>query len=410
MRLSPVSTGTGRAVGGFASVAALTALVLGSAGCNQPIDYPPLALDQLGLHQAPQYLARDLLPARGVTELLLHPRMGQAAIRRGGEPFDVSYIGGLGVQVLLDGDGPSPAPLPVNNLTCDVDGICAGTAQAPFALGLHTVCTQRGGAAPVCSPAALDIVAAYHDPALVADISDMHVGDGDSLAGWGHVVDALNALDPPPDLVIFSGDGADTGEETQRQGFLSQLVRLQLPSFVVTGNHDMDNGGLDGFLLEVEGELDYQAHYGNLRLVGLSTGQDLDDGHHLGRLSDSGGPDASQLAWLATALDGDDPTIVFFHHPLYNGLFGTVGPARDALLNLVTRDAVRAVLVGHVHITEVYDRDGENRGLSTASDTVAPERWPLHYTCSRSTNYGDGYALLHIGQERVDYRWVGLGD
>ena len=61
------------------------------SGCNQPIDYPPLALDQLGLHQAPQYLARDLMPARGLTELLLHPRMGQAAIRRSGEPFDVAF-------------------------------------------------------------------------------------------------------------------------------------------------------------------------------------------------------------------------------------------------------------------------------------------------------------------------------
>jgi hypothetical protein len=181
--------------------------------------------------------------------------------------------------------------------------------------------------------------------------------------------------------------------------------------FVVTGNHDMDNGGLDDHLLDVGPELDYVAHYGGLKLVGFSSGQDLDDGHHLGRLSESSGPDDSELSWMGGALAGPDPdapTVVFFHHPLYNGLFGTVGGARDDLLRLVTRDSVRAVLVGHVHITEVYDRDGESRGLSTDGQVVDSWRWPLHYTCSRSTNYGDGFAVHQIGAEHVEYHWVAL--
>jgi 3',5'-cyclic AMP phosphodiesterase CpdA len=252
------------------------------------------------------------------------------------------------------------------------------------------------------------VVTRYADPARIVQLADAHVGDGAAADEWRHVVDAVNALQPPADLVLFTGDGADEGYAWQRTGFLAELARIEAPVYAVTGNHDLDHGGTDGWLLEVGPELDYVARYGSLRLVGFSSGQDLDDGNHLGRLSEAGGPDASQLAWLAQALDGDAPTVVFFHHPLYNGLFGTVGPARETLLRLVTRDSVRAVMVAHVHHSEVYDRDGESRGLSTGSQVVSSWRWPLHYTCSRVTINGDGFALHQIGAEHVEYRWVGL--
>lgn len=382
---------------------ALIAATLFVTACNQPIDYPPAALAALGLHNAPTYAARDLMLPAGMTLLALHPRLGQPAIRRPGDAFDVAWIARDGhVPALTLDDGEA---LPLDGTVCDSDGICHATAYAPDALGLHAACFDSA-----CTPGALDVVAEFADPATFVQVSDVHVGDGDSLDGWQHVVDAINTLAPPPAFVVFTGDGADLGLADQRHDFIAQLQRLAVPVFVVTGNHDMDNGGLVGHLLEVGAELDFSAKYGALKLLGLSSGQDLDDGDHLGRLSESSGPDDSQLAWLGGALVGDDPTIVFFHHPLFNGLFGTVGPARDQLLALVTRDSVRAVLVGHVHITEVYDRDGESRDLSTGSQVVPSWRWPLHYTCSRSTNYGDGFAVHTIGSEHVEYRWVALHD
>src|SRR5207247_8070146 len=123
----------------------------------------------------------------------------------------------------------------------------------------------------------------------------------------------------------------------QLEDFWREFQRLSLPAFMVTGNHDMDDGGLDRYLLTVGPELDFSARYGSLKLIGLSSGQDLDDGDHPGTLSESGGPDQSQAGWLAAALGGSDPTLVAFHHPLYNALFATVGPERDELLRLVTR-------------------------------------------------------------------------
>jgi hypothetical protein len=382
------------------------AVLLALVGCNQAIDYPSPALIGFGLHNAPKYVAEDLMPARGLRMLIAHPRLGQPAIRRAGEPFDVEWIApglaAVAAEALLD-----EAPLALTDRSCDEDGICHATAVAPSAPGLHSLCIVNGDDKD-CSVSALAVVASYAAPALIADVSDAHVGDGNSLGEWGPVIDAINAQSP--DVVLFTGDGADTGLPDQLDDFYRELERLHAPTFVVTGNHDMDNGGLDHFLLVIGPELDYTAHYGALKLVGLSDGQDLDDGHHVGTLSEGGGPDATQLAWLGGALDGDDPTVIFFHHPLYNGLFGTAGPdTRGKLLDLVTRDSMRVVMVGHVHLTQVYDRDGESRGLSTSSDDVPFERWPLHYTCSRATIHGDGFALHTVGADQVSYRWISLG-
>jgi hypothetical protein len=135
----------------------------------------------------------------------------------------------------------------------------------------------------------------------------------------------------------------------------------------------------------------------------------MDDGSHDTTISESNGPDHSQLAWFGATLDKVSPTVAFFHHPIYNGLFATIGPdARDTMKDLVTRPNMLAVLTGHTHATAVFDADGNSRGLSLDADVVPPERWPLHYIASRATNGSGGFAVLHLGSGRVDYRWVAL--
>lgn len=389
-----------------------TAFLVLALGCgNQPIDYPPAPLAELGLHHAPTYVAQKLGDL--FTVLITHPRLGQPAIRRAGEPFDVSWIapGRTGLVATAALEEPlGTVPLVLRAAECDAGGLChAATVAPPLGRGLKTLCVTVGDAAD-CSPAALALVDAYVDPARVAQVSDVHAGAdaGGAVERWRKVVDALNRLSPPADFVVFTGDAADGGRARERAGFLAELARLRLPAFVVTGNHDFDNRGIDGHLLDIGPELDFSASYGGLRLIGLSTGQDLDDGHHFGTISQSGGPDRSQLEWLDQALAGSAPTIAFFHHPLYFGLFATVGPPRDQLLRLVSRDSVRAVLTGHIHHTAVFDRDGQSRGLDTGSDLVPSWRWPLHYVCSRSTDGAGGFALLRIGSTRVEYRWINL--
>jgi predicted phosphodiesterase len=370
------------------------ALVFLLVGCNAPIDYPSPRLAGFGLHRAPLYVVSDLMPAHDQPILIAHPRLGQPAIRKPGEPFDVGWLGAdLLPQATLDGD-----ELALRDIACK-EMICHATAIAPSTLGLHRLCVGAD-----CSDSAVAVVSEYHDPARILQLSDAHLGDS-SAGEWAAVIDAVNR--ESADVVVFTGDAADTGLDWQLEQFWSEFSRLNKPAFMVTGNHDMDNGGLDRYLLQIGPELDWSARYGALKFIGFSDGQDLDDGDHVGTLSESSGPDETQTAWLITQLD-DTPAVVLFHHPIYNALFATVGPDRDELLRMVTRDSVREVLVGHVHITQVYDRDGESRGLSTDAEVVDWSRWPLHYTCARSTINGDGYALHTVGSDHVEYRWVSL--
>jgi len=254
------------------------------------------------------------------------------------------------------------------------------------------------------------VVASYHDPATVVQLSDTHIGDDENAAVFAKVIEAVNAMVPPPDFVVFTGDLTDTGQPDQRATFLAEAAQLRAPMFSVTGNHDYDAVGIDGHLLDIGPELDYSAMYGGLQLVGVSSGQDLDDGSHNSTLSESSAPDHSQLAWLASVLvAGAPPTIAFFHHPVYNALFATLGPrSRDEVKALVTQPFVRAVLAGHTHVSAVFDADGNSRGLSLDSDSVPASRWPLHYVAARTTRGSGGYAVLHLGTSRVDYQWVDL--
>ena len=383
---------------------AVVALALSACGFgNDPPDYPPPPLKDLGIHQAPTYVARNLMATGSV--LLAHPRIGQPAIAIAGEPLDIGWIApgsGPAADLVLDGTV-------IDHLTgdCDADGICHASTTVTGALGLHELCVDVGGTRD-CSPHALAIVDHRNDPATVVHVSDAHLGDGDSDVTFLHVLQAIAAA--PPDFVVFTGDGANDGLVIQREEFLTDLEELPVPVYVVTGNHDYDNGGIDGHLTQVGPELDMTWSYGALRFIGLSSGQDLDDGGHLGTISESSGPDDSQLAWLQQTLAApSQPTVFFLHHPIYNALFATVGPdSRDRLKALVTRDDALAVLAGHTHITSVYDADGNSRDLSLDAQDVDPQRLPLHYTAARSTNGNGGYAVFHFSAHHVDYRWISL--
>lgn len=383
---------------------AVLALAVSACGFgNDPPDYPPPPLKDLGIHQAPTYVARDLMTTGSV--LLAHPRIGQPAIAIAGESLDIGWIApgaGPAADLLVDGTV-------VDHLIgdCDADGICHAATTVTGALGLHEVCIDVG-AARDCSLHALAIVDHRNDPATVIHLSDAHLGDGNSDVTFLHVMHAIAAA--PPDFVVFTGDGANDGLLVQREEFVTDLEELPVPVYVVTGNHDYDNGGIDGHLMMVGPELDMTWSYGALRFIGLSSGQDLDDGGHTGTLSESSGPDDSQFTWLAQTLAAPSaPTVFFLHHPIYNALFATVGPdSRDRLKALVTRDDALAVLAGHTHITSVYDADGNSRDLSLDAQDVDPYRLPLHYTAARSTNGNGGYALFHFSAHHVDYRWIGL--
>src|SRR5690242_9523809 len=62
--------------------------------------------------------------------------------------------------------------------------------------------------------------------------------DIDTGACLARVVAALNALDPPPDLVVVTGDLCDHGTPEEYAHLRRLLAPLAMPFFLIPGNHD----------------------------------------------------------------------------------------------------------------------------------------------------------------------------
>ena len=194
---------------------------------------------------------------------------------------------------------------------------------------------------------------------LIAQITDPHVQTpGGSLDvnydTAGHLERAvrhLNGMARRPDVVLLTGDTVEGGSPAEYERLRGILAALELPLYVVPGNHD-DREAMraafagDGYL-PAEGFLQYAVEDLPVRLVGLDT---LVPGEPRGWICQA------RLAWLDSCLaaDAERPTVLFMHHPPF-----TVGmPAMDRmglegagdLEKLVARHRqVRHVLCGHIH-------------------------------------------------------------
>lgn len=192
---------------------------------------------------------------------------------------------------------------------------------------------------------------------LIAQITDLHVtprgtrafGRVDTNAHLAAAVAHLNALDPRPDLVLVTGDLANTPKPDEYVMLAELLAPLALPVRVLPGNHD-DRDALRRLFpdLPAEGEfLHHAVEAGPLRVLMLDTQK---PGRPEGELCER------RLAWIAERLaeQPDRPTLIAMHHPpILTGLgmdvmrcFGAEG-----LAGLVRRHpgTVAGIVCGHVH-------------------------------------------------------------
>jgi Icc protein len=194
---------------------------------------------------------------------------------------------------------------------------------------------------------------------LIAQISDTHVcaegtrlyGRIDTNAGLARAIDAVNRLRPRPDLVLMTGDLAESGQPAQYAMLRKLLARLEIPLRVLPGNHDSrenlraafaDHGYLG------QGEfLHHAAELGPLTLIALDTQVPGEDG---GTLC------AERLAWLERELERSRgrPTLVAMHHPPVpigvDWLDRSNCANAEGLAGVVSRHPqVERILSGHVH-------------------------------------------------------------
>ncbi len=194
---------------------------------------------------------------------------------------------------------------------------------------------------------------------LIAQITDSHLrvegtrlfGSVDTFGALQRAIDRLNAEDPGPDAVIFTGDLVHDGEAEDYAALTGLLQRLSAPVFSIPGNHDgreLTRRALAFTgVMPKDGPIRFTAEAGPVRLIGLDT---LVEGYEHGHLG------GDQLAWLddQLAADPDSPTLVFLHHPPFAtgiGFMDKIGlDDGEALAAVIGKHGhVKLIACGHVH-------------------------------------------------------------
>jgi Icc protein len=196
-------------------------------------------------------------------------------------------------------------------------------------------------------------------PVLIAQISDLHIKSPGSLA-YGRVdtaaalqrcVAALNEFAPQPDLVVISGDLADTPTAEEYEYLKRLLAPLKLPFVAIPGNHDSRELMRAAFPLvpyaSASGPLNQRLEIRGLDLVLLDSSV---NGKPHGEL------DAATLQWLeATLLSSPErPALLFLHHPPFKAGIWHMDHQNlrnaDELGDIVRRHPrVQRIATGHAH-------------------------------------------------------------
>ena len=196
-------------------------------------------------------------------------------------------------------------------------------------------------------------------PLLIAQISDLHIkrpcalayGQVDTAAALTRCVAALNRFRPRPELVVISGDLADTPEAEEYEHLKRLLAPLEIDFAAVPGNHDsrelMRAALPEGGYAQPSGALNSLHAVGPLDLVLLDSSV---AGKPHGEL------DGTTLAWLDATLarSSTRPVLIFLHHPPFvTGIrhMDVQNLRNAAAFGEILRRHPRARLVaaGHVH-------------------------------------------------------------
>jgi 3',5'-cyclic-AMP phosphodiesterase len=195
-------------------------------------------------------------------------------------------------------------------------------------------------------------------PVHIAQISDLHIKPPGSVA-YGRVdtaralercVAALNDFRPRPDLVVISGDLADTPTVEEYEYLAQLLAQLALQFVAIPGNHDLREWMRTAFPQRYAfptGPLDQSVEVGGLDLLLLDSSV---AGKPHGEL------EAPTLQWLEATLTSAParPALLFLHHPPFQTGIWHMDRQHlrnaDELEPIVRRHPrVQLVAAGHVH-------------------------------------------------------------
>lgn len=223
---------------------------------------------------------------------------------------------------------------------------------------------------------------------LIAQITDTHIREPgllcsdrvDTAAFLARAIERLGSMSPKPDLVILTGDLVDHGAIAEYVHLKSILSALQIPYYLVMGNHDCRDSLREVFqdqaYLPSGPFIQYAVEGFLVRLVVLDTHV---PGRGEGSLCDE------RLSWLDRCLSEqpDRATVLAMHHPPFpsgNALWDRFGlEGRDQLSAVVSKHRnIEAILCGHLH------RPTQARFAGTLAMTCPSTAHQLHFGLGES--------------------------
>jgi len=192
---------------------------------------------------------------------------------------------------------------------------------------------------------------------LIAQITDVHLGfdqgnpDELNRKRLDRTLRTLCEMIPRPDLLLATGDLADTGDDRESYARLKDAVAgLPFPVYYSLGNHDGRDAFRSAFpdLAMPDGFLQYAIDDLDLRILVLDT---LEEGRHGGAFCEI------RAAWLRARLAEapDRPTLLVLHHPPIESGHSWMTENPDAgwvrrLEAIVSAQTnIVAIVAGHLH-------------------------------------------------------------
>lgn len=193
----------------------------------------------------------------------------------------------------------------------------------------------------------------------IAHISDLHINieDKAGVVNLHKIIRCINNLDVRPDFVVVSGDLSHLKDYKNYQKCFEQLNKLNVPYYVITGNHDESEQlklALKEFypehpVSELDNYLQYVVDNYPVRLIALDTFKSGKGNGDLG---------SDRLDWLKNKLEDNPhskPVAILLHQFTLKTELSFFDSLEEHWFNKFNeiiaqyKDTVKIVLCGHLH-------------------------------------------------------------